>query len=202
VRQGFFSDAEFRKVAANLPTHLQDFALFGYLTGWRKGEIASLLWDEVEGDVIRLRAEHSKNGESRIVTFETGELAELMARRQAARGVPTPTGVALAKYIFHHKGEPIGDFRKAWATACKLAGVEHRLFHDLRRTAVREMLRSGVHESTARKISGHKTASMLQRYNIQSESDIREAMQLRETRIATRQQENRLAILPVTKAVQ
>jgi len=43
---------------------------------------------------------------------------------------------------------------------------------------------------------------MLQRYNIQSESDIREAMQLRETRIATRQQENRLAILPVTKAVQ
>jgi integrase len=108
-----------------------------------------------------------------------------------------------AKYIFHRKGEPIGDFRKAWATACKLAGVQHRLFHDLRRTAVREMLRSGVHESTARKISGHKTASMLQRYNIQSESDIREAMQLRETRIATQQQENRLAVPPpVTKRVQ
>jgi integrase len=73
---------------------------------------------------------------------------------------------------------------------CKLAGVQQRLFHDLRRTAVRERLRSGVHESTARKISGHKTASMLQRYNIQSESDIREAMQLREMRIATQQQEN------------
>ncbi len=194
VRQGFFSDAEFRKVAANLPAHLQDFALFGYLTGWRKGEIASLLWEQVETDIIRLLAANSKNGESRIVTFETGELAELMTRRQVARLAQTATGTVQAKYIFHCKGEPIGDFRKAWATACKLAGVEHRLFHDLRRTAVREMLRSGVHESTARKISGHKTASMLQRYNIQSESDIREAMQLRETRIVSQQQEKRLAI--------
>jgi integrase len=202
VRTGFFSDAEFRKVQANLPKHLQDFALFGYLTGWRKGEIASLLWTEVEGDVIRLRAENSKNGESRIVTFETGELAELVERCKAAQVVKNETGEIKSKHLFHSKGEPIGDFRKAWATACKLAGVSQRLFHDLRRTAVREMIRSGVHESTARKISGHKTASMLQRYNIQSESDIREAMQLRETRIATQQQENRLAVPPVTKQVQ
>ena len=128
-----------------------------------------------------------------------------MARRQAARGD--------SPYIFHcgHKdkqgklirqGEPIQDFRKSWASACSLAGVSGKLFHDLRRTAVREMLRSGIHESTARKISGDKTPSMLQRYNIQSESDIREAMQLRETRIATQQQENRLAVPPVTKQVQ
>ena len=103
---------------------------------------------------------------------------------------------------FRFPGEPIGDFRKAWATACKLAGVSERLFHDLRRTAVREMIRSGVHESTARKISGHKTASMLQRYNIQSESDIREAMQVRETRIQIQQHENRLAASRATKAVQ
>jgi integrase len=205
VRTGFFSDAEVRRVIANLPAHLQDFVLFGYLTGWRSGEIKSLLWSEVSGDVIRLRAENSKNRESRIVTFESGELAELMARRQAARGD--------SQYIFHcgHKdkqdtliaqGEPIGDFRKSWASACRLSGVSGRLFHDLRRTAVREMLRSGVHESTARKISGHKTPSMLARYNIQSESDIREAMQLRETRIATQQRENRLAIPLATKQVQ
>jgi len=83
-----------------------------------------------------------------------------------------------------------------------LAGVEHRLFHDLRRTAVREMLRSGVHESTARKTSGHKTSTMLQRYNIQSESDIREAMQLREARIAIQQADDRLAVPPATKMVQ
>jgi integrase len=194
VRTGFFSDAEVRRVIANLPTHLQDFALFGYLTGWRSGEIKSLVWDEVSGDVIRLRSADSKNRESRIVTFESGELAELMERRQAAR--------ADSKYIFHCAADPIADFRKSWATACRLGGVSGRLFHDLRRTAIREMLRSGIHESTARKIGGWKTQSMMQRYNIQSETDIREAMQLRETRIVTQQQENRLAVLPVTKQVQ
>jgi integrase len=202
VRTGFFNDAEIRIVIANLPAHLQDFVLFAYLVGWRKNEIRSLLWAEVEADVIRLRAENSKNGESRIVTFETGELAELMERCKAARAVQTPTGTVQAKYIFHHKGQPIGDFRKSWATACKLAGAPGRLFHDLRRSAIREMLRAGIHETTARKISGHKTASMLQRYNIQSDADVREAMRLRETRIATQQQENRLAIPPATKMLQ
>ena len=71
----------------------------------------------VEGDVIRPRAENSKNGESRIVTFETGELSELMERREAARTVKSATGTLASKYIFHRKGEPIGDFRKAWAGA-------------------------------------------------------------------------------------
>jgi integrase len=202
ARSGFFSDAEVRRVMANLPSHIADFVLFGYLVGWRKAEIASLLWDSTEGDIVRLRGQDSKNRESRYVTAETGELAELMARRRAARAFQTPTGEVQSEFIFHSKGEPIRDFRKSWATACKLAGVSGRLFHDLRRTAVREMIRSGIHESTARKISGHKTQSMLQRYNIQSETDIREAMQLRETRIQTQQQENRLAVLPVTKVVQ
>lgn len=202
VRTGFFSDAEFRNLRANLPAHLQDFILFSYLSGWRKGEVISLRWDEVEADTIRLRGQDSKNGESRVITFETGELAELMERRKAARTFQTANGPMESDFIFHKLGEPIGDFRKSWATACKLAGVSGRLCHDLRRTAVREMLRAGVHESTARKISGHKTASMLQRYNIQSETDIREAMLLRASRIAAQQQENRIAVPLVTKTLQ
>jgi integrase len=203
VRQGFFSDAEVRAVMANLPEYLQDFVLFGYLCGWRKGEIASLGSEDVDGDIIRLRPEHSKNGEGRMVTtLEEPELVELLERRKAARTVETPTGPMLAEYLFHHNGQPIGDFRKAWATACKMAGVQGKLFHDLRRTAVREMIRSGVHEATARRISGHKTPSMLQRYNIQTESDIREAMQLRAARIAQQREENRVVTMPATKAVQ
>lgn len=202
ARSGFFSDPEVRRVISHLPAHLQDFCLFGYLTGWRSGEIKSLLWDSVDGDIVYLRGQDSKNRESRYVTAETGELAELMARRKAARGYEIATGQMQSRYIFHNQGPPIADFRKSWATACKLSGISGKLFHDLRRTAVREMLRSGIHEATARKISGHKTQSMLQRYNIQSESDIREAMQLRETRIATQQAENRLPVMPVTEKVQ
>ena len=53
----------------NLPAYVQDFALFGFLCGWRSGEIKSLVWEDVDGDCIRLRGENSKNGESRVIVL-------------------------------------------------------------------------------------------------------------------------------------
>lgn len=175
ARQGFFGDTEFRMVVENLPDYLRDFARFGYMTGWRRGEIDSLRWEDVDADVIRLRPENSRNGEGRTVTVD-GELADLIERRKAARQVKTANGVMLAALVFHHDGEPIVDFRKAWATACRMANVPGKLFHDLRRTAIRNMVRAGVPERVAMSISGHKTRSVFDRYNIVSERDLREAM--------------------------
>jgi integrase len=201
ARQGFFSDADFHAVRDKLPEYLRDFVLFGYLTGWRKGEISSLCWSDVEGDVVRLRRENAKNGEGRSVTLG-GDLADLIERRKAARQVDTKMGVLLSAYVFHQKGEPVGDFRKAWATACVAAGMGQfvcdrcnqsvdghtceeckrevryvgRIFHDFRRTAVRNMVRAGVPERVAMTISGHKTRSIFDRYNIVNEADLREAM--------------------------
>ena len=122
ARQGFFSGPEFRAVLSHLPDYLHDFTRFGYLTGWRRGEIGSLRWEDVEGDLVRLRGENSKNGEARTVTLD-GELAEVIERRKAARQVKTSNGVKLTTLVFHRDGEPIVDFRKAWATACCMAGV-------------------------------------------------------------------------------
>jgi integrase len=176
ARQGFFSDTEFRSVVAGLPSHLRDFARFAYLTGWRKGEIASLRWEDVEGDVIRLRARNSKNREARMVTLD-GELADIIEQCQLHRQVNSKEGdVMLCGSVFHKHGKPIRDTRKAWATACRLAGVQGKLFHDLRRTAVRNMVRAGVPERVAMDISGHKTRSIFDRYNIVSERDLRDAM--------------------------
>jgi Phage integrase family len=82
--------------------------------------------------------------------------------------------------IFHRRGKPIGDFHKVWGKACAAAGlvggVKGYIPYDCRRTAVRNLIRAGVEESTAMKISGHRTRSMLDRYNITSDEDIQEAM--------------------------
>ena len=202
VRKGFFETADLDVLLENLPAYLRDFVHFGFLTGWRKGEIASLRWEDVEGDVIRLRAENSKNREPRSLPL-VGDLAELIERRKAARQVKTENGgVMLAARVFHLEGIPVGDFRKAWATACVQSGLGKfkcepckletaerkcptchrettycgRIFHDFRRSAARNMRKAGVPETVAMSVTGHKTRSMFDRYDIKDEADQRDAL--------------------------
>lgn len=83
----------------------------------------------------------------------------------------------LCDLIFHRKGKPIREFRKAWRTANRIARIPSRLFHDLRRSAVRDLVRSGVSQSVAMSISGHRSAWMFERYNITDDRDQRQALQ-------------------------
>ena len=131
---------------------------------------------DLDAGAIRLRPEAAKTGRGRTVMLE-GDLAELIDRRWQARLFEKDNKVRVSDLVFHRDGGPVGDFRKAWSTACQAAGVPDKLFHDLRRTAARNMVRAGVPERVAMAMTGHLTRSKFDRYNVVSENDLRMAAQ-------------------------
>jgi integrase len=166
VREGFFERDEAHCLAAELEPWLQPVFWFAYYTGWRRGEITSLQWPDIdlEGRVVRLRRAHAKSGRGRVVALE-GVLWDLVVN-QPRQGL----------WVFHREGRPITAFDWFWRQACKRAGLQGRRFHDLRRTAIRNLTRAGVPERVAMGVSGHLTRSIFDRYDIVSEGDIRDAM--------------------------
>jgi integrase len=173
-RTGFFTPEQMEKVLANLADDgLLDFIRLSYCTGMRRGEVAGLTWTMVEGDELHIPADICKNRESRVLPL-TGELAQILDRRKKVRLVDG----ALARRLFHRgDGRPILEFRKSWRTAVTKAGCVNMICHDMRRSSARDMIRSGVLESVAMKITGHKTRSMFERYNITTSTGGKQALE-------------------------
>lgn len=180
TRTGFFEPDEIARVLAALPEDLRPAIEFAYLTGWRIGEIRSLTWAQIDGDayVIRLEPGTTKNDEGRTFPFGSyPRLAALLDRQlertlalQRERGKITP-------WVFWWDGEPLQEFRRTWKRACEVAKCPGRLVHDLRRTAVRNLVRAGVAERVAMQLTGHKTRAVFDRYDIASEADLSAAVE-------------------------
>ncbi len=183
ARKGFFERHEHLAIKGVLPDYLKAVASLAYHSGWRKEEILSRTVDKVsmnEG-TIRLDPGETKNEEGRTY-YMNDEVIEDIEAALANRNPACP-------YLFQRDGKQIKGFRKAWEAACIEAGffevvtdgegkekkIPTKLFHDYRRSACRDMVRSGIPERVAMTISGHKTRSVFDRYNIVSDQDLKEA---------------------------
>lgn len=179
VRKGFFEDADYQALLASLPDYLKPVLAMAYWTGCRRGEILSLEWRQVDlnNGVVRLDPGGTKNDESRVIPL-VPDLREMLAIQKLKRDAGFPK---CKRVFFDEAGEPIASLNAPWAIACKAAGLVDandkptKLLHDCRRTGVRNLVRAGVPEKVCMAISGHKTRSIFDRYNIVSEDDLTNA---------------------------
>ena len=173
-RKGFLNPDAFAKLLAALPSTLRPLVLFTYCTGMRRGAALKITWDMLNEDCteFNIPGDILKNDEPITLPLVGEDLRKL---------------AAMLKKQFRVQGQPVFDatnLRKDWATACHGLGLGAKdgwrysglMLHDLRRSAVRNLVRAGVPESVAMKISGHKTRHVFERYNIVDTRDVREAL--------------------------
>jgi len=186
-RKGFVEDHQYNLLVSQIEERwLRALLAVGYTYGFREAELLSLQVSQVNlGDrTITLHPGETKNDEGRSVGMTT-EVYYLL--RQML------TGKNPADFVFTRAdGTRVIDFRGTWWNLCERAGLGRwekdeedgnerwhgLLFHDLRRSAVRNLIRSGVPERVAMSISGHKTRSVFDRYNIVSQADMHNAARL------------------------
>jgi integrase len=176
ARKGFLKRADFARLIRVLPTRLQPLVTFLYWCGCRIGETLQIEWSQVDLDarLIRLDPEQTKNAEARNIPLPS-ELVHMLSEVELKEG-----------RVFDGT-----NLRKEWIKACAVCGlgtvteVEDRRYdpiysgltlHDLRRSAVRNLIRAGNNEKKTMMISGHKTRDVFDRYNIVSTDDVQDAM--------------------------
>lgn len=172
VRKGFFEAGDFKAVLLHLPEHVQAIARVAYITGWRGGELLSREWKHVDLDAgcLRLEPGETKNNEGRNFPLIPQFREVLEEQRRRKLEVEKRTGRIINALFFYYTGPKVGRsvkaFRRSWKSACKAAKLPDRHMHDFRRTAVRGLTRAGVPKSAAKKLTGHATDAIFDRYNI------------------------------------
>jgi integrase len=187
-RTGFIEWPMFEQLRSALPRYAQIPVTIGFWTGMRYGEIAAMSWPQLTFDVAKRRVTfllaggQTKNRRARTVVLSGDLYDTLLAWREESK-LRWP----LCKWVCHRAGRPIGTIDTIWKSTCIQLGLgtgtwdvkqhawtqyEGLLFHDLRRSGVRNLVRAGVPEKIVMSISGHKTRSVFDRYNIVNEEDM------------------------------
>lgn len=196
-RRGFIEQAQYELLLAHMPDRVKCLLVVGYHFGCRIGELRKLRWDQVDFDagVITLEASQTKGKASRVLPMY-GDVREWLERQQEQCSGPRVFCYRKCVHAITKDGRPavelpFGRHMDGWDEACTAAGLEGLLFHDLRRSAVRNMERAGIPRSVAMRISGHKTESVYRRYDIVGGGDFEEAVKRMEE-YATKQKRTKL----------
>jgi integrase len=175
ARKGFLAKENFDTLLSFLPINLKPLITFLYYCGVRLGEATQIRWSQVDlkAALIRLEEDQTQNSEARTIPLPD-VLVKMLERAKPKTG-------------------PVFDrtnLRKAWHKACvaaklgTLVEVEGKadpsytglIIHDLRRSAIKNLMKAGVNEKVAMKISGHKTRNVFDRYHIVDTEDVVAAM--------------------------
>ena len=162
------------------PELYRAMAEFAYATGRRYGEVAGLRWEWVHlrDAEIRWPEDAIKNGRRLTLALE-GRALEIIRARHERRRLDSP-------YVFHRSGARVEEALRRHVRAAAMAIGLHITPHDFRRSAVRNLMRAGVDRVVAMSISGHRSDSVFDRYNITSTTDQRRALQAAEAYAADR----------------
>ncbi len=190
-RSGFFEPSEVAALLTHLPSEVRPIVQVAYITGWRlASEILTRQWKHVDfgGGWLRLEPGETKNGEGRNFPL-TSKLRAILEEQRARTTAFEQAAGRIVPWVFHREGEAIRAFRRSWAMACAEVGlgqkildrkgrvekvIAHRIPHDFRRTAVRNLELAGVPRSTAMAMVGHKTEAIYRRYAIVDAAALRE----------------------------
>jgi integrase len=214
ARSGFFEPAQYQALLNALPDYLQPVLTIAFSTAARSGEVRSIRWSQVDflNDVIRLDAEQTKANTARQIPI-FGELKKTLLAQYAKRRPDcefvcfritkaghavrigdfrkiwqrTCATIGLGQFVqaIDRQGNPMFAPPRGPRSKAKPKMIyKGLLVHDLRRSGVRNLVRSGVSPNVARAISGHKTAEIFSRYDITSERDLKDAAQKLDTYLA------------------
>jgi integrase len=184
IRNGFVELNAYESILEEMCDSLKPLFVLAYHSGCRKTELTNLEWSQVffsnatrKRGFIQLAPGTTKNDDGRNLPFY-GDIEEALSKQKAIRDAEFPdcpyvlfwhSRDVLENSVRLKPGTKFKDFRKLWAGAVKRAGFPDLLLHDLRRSAVRNMVQEcGIPEEQAMRISGHRTHEMLKRYNIVS----------------------------------
>jgi integrase len=155
------NDKEF-EITANISVdnpHLKAVILLAIDGGMRRGEILKLRWNDIDFDanLIHVLGTNTKTEKARIAPLTERAKAELYRVRQFTPG---------------DRPFPFADFKRSWATAKRIAGIEDLHFHDLRRTALTRWQTYGIPLAMAGKMAGHTNTQTTMKYYTANDADM------------------------------